>query len=216
MLDADADAFERTVVAPLADFRAEADGDRARLAPLLGDLDAAFGGRKRTVAVHGDFIPKNLLVDARGGCTVVDWETGEPRGIPLLDLVYFITRCAYLGTIAPGRRKAAGVRAFYGSDGAYARTARAALERYCRALDLPVALIAPVFRLHFLYKAMLKARTTSLDNPFTQLWLELFYEHLDERRGPWPALGNEPGHALDGVANGDGVGTSRANGAGAS
>jgi hypothetical protein len=93
-----------------------------------------------------------------------------------------------VGAIAPGRKKTAAVKAFYASQNAYAYVARSALQRYCTALGLAPGLIDPVFRLHFLHKAMLKARTTSLDNPVTQLWLDMFRERLDPQNGPWPAL----------------------------
>jgi hypothetical protein len=187
-VDADAAEIERVALDPLARFWRDAGGDPDAIAPLFASLRAALGARSHTFVVHGDFIPKNLLVGAAGECVVVDWETAETRGLPLLDLIYFITRCAYLGSIAPARRKAAAVRAFYASRGAHALVARDALHRYCGALGLTPALIEPTFRLHFLYKAMLKARTTSLDNPVTQLWLASFRERLGQEHGPWPAL----------------------------
>jgi hypothetical protein len=186
--DADAGELSRTVLAPFERFWALTGGEPSAITPVLDRLRAGFGTQPRTVVVHGDFIPKNLLVGPAEECVVVDWETAEPRGLPLLDLLYFITRCAYLGAIVPGRRKAAAVRAFYASRGAHARAAHDVVRRYCTALGLAPALVDPVFRLHFLYKAMLKARTTSLDNPVTQLWIELFRERLDPRQGAWPAL----------------------------
>jgi hypothetical protein len=76
------------------------------------------------------------------------------------------------------------VRRFYTRRaGARASLAGHALEQYCRALELPVALLRPLYRLHFLYKARIKAETTSLDNPVTQAWLELFAESASSGPG---------------------------------
>lgn len=38
-----------------------------------------------------DFSPWNLLVGPGGALQVLDWESAEPRGLPALDLVYFLT-----------------------------------------------------------------------------------------------------------------------------
>jgi aminoglycoside phosphotransferase (APT) family kinase protein len=181
-----AERFDRDVLEPLRVFWREAGGAKREVEIALEEVHAAFGGRPRTVVVHGDFIAKNLLVDGLGGCVVVDWETVEPQGLPLVDLFYFITRYAYVGGLGRGRKTDA-VRAFYNRPNRAAAHARAALEAHCGALGLPLALLAPVYRLHFLYKARLKARTTSLDNPVTRAWLELFAEAVRNRRGPFDA-----------------------------
>jgi aminoglycoside phosphotransferase (APT) family kinase protein len=181
-----AERFDRDVLEPLRRFWREAGGHKRDVEGVLEEVHAAFGGRPRTCVVHGDFIAKNLLVDGRGGCVAVDWETVEPAGLPLIDLFYFITRYAYVGGLGRGRKLDA-VRAFYAKPSHAAEHARAALDAYCSALDLPAALLAPVYRLHFLYKARLKALTTSLDNPVTRAWVEMFVEQVRNRRGPFEA-----------------------------
>ena len=47
------------------------------------------------VVNHGDAGPENMLVDSRGELAMVDWEDGEVDGLPLLDLVFFLTYLAF-------------------------------------------------------------------------------------------------------------------------
>jgi hypothetical protein len=58
------------------------------LAASAGVLPVAFEQR--------DFSPWNLLLDTTGGLGVVDWESAEPDGFPLLDLMYFLANCGFL------------------------------------------------------------------------------------------------------------------------
>jgi hypothetical protein len=59
-----------------------------RLAASAEFLPVAFEQR--------DFSPWNLLLDGDQGLGVVDWESAEPEGFPLLDLVYFLANCGFL------------------------------------------------------------------------------------------------------------------------
>jgi hypothetical protein len=44
---------------------------------------------------HRDFSPWNVLVTDAGELAVLDWEGGEPRGLPGMDLIYFMTFLAF-------------------------------------------------------------------------------------------------------------------------
>ena len=55
---------------------------RAILA-TLGDLPL--------VCEQRDCSPWNILIADDGGLVILDWESAEPRGLPMLDLVYFLT-----------------------------------------------------------------------------------------------------------------------------
>jgi Phosphotransferase enzyme family len=41
---------------------------------------------------HGDVFGENVILDERGGFTIVDWESAREHGLPLWDLFYFLTR----------------------------------------------------------------------------------------------------------------------------
>jgi len=43
------------------------------------------------VCEQRDCSPWNILIADDGGLVILDWESAEPRGLPMLDLVYFLT-----------------------------------------------------------------------------------------------------------------------------
>jgi hypothetical protein len=45
---------------------------------------------------HRDFIPWNVLMSSNGALGVIDWEAAELRGLPGVDMIYFL---AYLGFV---------------------------------------------------------------------------------------------------------------------
>ena len=53
----------------------------------LGDLPL--------VAEQRDCSPWNILIDHQGALAILDWESAVPRGLPGLDLVYFLTYLAF-------------------------------------------------------------------------------------------------------------------------
>jgi len=175
--DTSRERYEALALDPLRAFWLSAGGARSEIDPLLASVLDALGPRPRFVVTHGDFIAKNIQVERDGRAVLIDWETATPHGLPLIDLFYFITRQAYLAG-PPWRKKIDRVRRFYAVSSDAGEVARRALHHYCAALELPTSLIAPMQRIHFLYKARIKAETTSLDNPVTLKWLELFAESV--------------------------------------
>ena len=61
---------------------AKVQATRAILA-TLGDLPL--------VCEQRDCSPWNVLIDNEGELVILDWESAEPRGLPMLDLIYFLT-----------------------------------------------------------------------------------------------------------------------------
>ena len=59
----------------------------SRLCDQLGEIPS--------VIEHRDFGPWNLFLDDTRRITVLDWESSRVRGLPLLDLIYFITYMAF-------------------------------------------------------------------------------------------------------------------------
>lgn len=173
--DTTRERFEELALDPLRSFWLSAGGAPSEIEPLLSSVLDALGRRPRFVVMHGDFIAKNIHVERDGRAVVIDWETATAHGLPLVDLFYFITRQAYLAG-PPWRKKIDRVRRFYSEPSDANEVARLAAQHYCTALDLPTSLIAPMQRLHFLYKARIKAETTSVDNAVTLEWLHLFEE----------------------------------------
>ena len=95
---------ERLIAAPLEAFRrrfgsvadpADLRTTEEQLA-LLPELPPAFE--------HRDFAPWNLA-SGGGGLIAYDWESSEPRGLPVTDLVYFLVFAAFFldGALESGR-----------------------------------------------------------------------------------------------------------------
>jgi hypothetical protein len=57
---------------------------------------------------HRDCSPWNVLLSGSGRLALLDWESAEPAGLPLLDLVYYLTNATLFvdGTLASGRERA--------------------------------------------------------------------------------------------------------------
>jgi hypothetical protein len=98
-------AADHVVESALRDFAARFESvlDPAELraaerlvAPLLG---------LPSVPEHRDFSPWNVHVAPEGGLVVYDWESAEPAGLPLIDLVYFLAYLAFFqeGTVETAR-----------------------------------------------------------------------------------------------------------------
>jgi hypothetical protein len=135
--------IERSIVRDLADLEAAFPEDadlvrktRDRMAPL------AQSGLP-LVLEHRDLSHPNLLVDDRGKLAVLDWELAELRGIPALDLFFFLSYVARAlrGALSNAAAAAAVDQAFLGSDG----WARAQVRRYALALELPLDTLTPLF-----------------------------------------------------------------------
>jgi Phosphotransferase enzyme family len=84
----------RLVEQPLADLEAQfgavlGSGGAERARAVLAGLGAC-----PQVCEHRDCSPWNVVASADGPA-LLDWESAEPRGLPALDLVYFLATCAF-------------------------------------------------------------------------------------------------------------------------
>jgi phosphotransferase family enzyme len=64
---------------------------------LRARCDALVGAEAPLVATHNDLTMWNVLLDDRNSLGVVDWETAEDRGLPLVDFFYAVTDAAAAG-----------------------------------------------------------------------------------------------------------------------
>jgi Phosphotransferase enzyme family len=100
-----AEWWQRLVEATLTDFEQSfgpiLDAERLRetraILASLGDLPL--------VCEQRDCSPWNVLIAPDGKLVVLDWESAEPRGLPALDLIYFLTYLAFFldGAMETGR-----------------------------------------------------------------------------------------------------------------
>jgi hypothetical protein len=98
------------------------------------------------VCEQRDFSPWNVF-QGREGLVVLDWESGQPEGVPALDLIYFATHAAfYLEGAWVSNAYVAAYRAAWSRESAIGRVNLACVARYLDALGLD-ARIAPALRL---------------------------------------------------------------------
>jgi aminoglycoside phosphotransferase len=92
---------------------------------------------------HGDLSAPNILASPTGQLGVVDWELGEPQGLPGQDLFFALTylACASRRASRPDEYVAAFHDAFFGREA----WAQRYVERYARRLRIPGELLKPLF-----------------------------------------------------------------------
>ena len=111
----------------------------ARTREIVGGL-----GALPVVCEQRDFSPWNVF-EGPGGIVVLDWESGEPRGLPALDLIYFATHAAYyLERAWVTGRFVEAHRAAWSEKTALGRVNQACVARYLARLDLDPALLRPL------------------------------------------------------------------------
>jgi hypothetical protein len=86
---------------------------------------------------HRDCSPWNVVLTAAGAPALLDWESAEPRGLPGLDLVYFLANAAFEmdGALESGRTREAYARLLDPAS-APGRVAARCLADYCAPLGL--------------------------------------------------------------------------------
>ena len=92
---------------------------------------------------HGDFGPPNILVAQDGRLRVVDWELARARGLPAVDLFFFLTLVGFARSRArkPAEYLAAFRQMFFGQSA----TARHYIQSYVDSLGVPAATLVPLF-----------------------------------------------------------------------
>jgi hypothetical protein len=98
-------AFDEWIRPTFDRYRAEAGWSdwESDLVAYLSDLCALLSGtRVPVVAVHGDYAPANILLDAGRVSGVVDWELGRGAGLPFSDVFKFAASYgSYLDRASP-------------------------------------------------------------------------------------------------------------------
>jgi Phosphotransferase enzyme family len=99
---------------------------------LLDDL-----GDMPQVPEHRDCSPWNVVMTGSGSPALLDWESAEPRGLPALDLFYFLANAAF---VLDKALESGNTRDSYASlldpRTEYGRVAAACLDQYSERLGL--------------------------------------------------------------------------------
>ena len=156
---------------------------------MFDSLQTGFRGSFESVATHGELPPGNLILQPDDSCGFIDWETANLKGPPLIDLFYFTTRYVYVGGLVPWQNKAMTIKTFYASIGTGSTAgigyAKQAVEKYCQELGYDTGIVAPLFCLHFVYRAYLKSMMAGVGSDKAQLWFELFHHYQQDGKHRW-------------------------------
>jgi predicted Ser/Thr protein kinase len=89
------------------------------------------------VCEHRDCSPWNVLVQADGRVALLDWESAEAAGLPLLDLIYFLAYAAFFveGTMHTGREPSS-YRRMLDPATPVGRVYDECMRRYCAATSV--------------------------------------------------------------------------------
>ncbi len=131
--------FRRAVEQPLAALTnglpATATQERDLCARTLAEAEKLRDYLVPFVFEHGDLSHPNILIMPTGRAGVVDWELATPWGVPVADLIFFLTFVAFARHRAHERERhvEAFQTAFFGEE----TWARNAVRRYMKAMCLP-------------------------------------------------------------------------------
>jgi hypothetical protein len=134
----DADGWrERLVKAPLEEFERTFGPviDPARLAMTRAALESL--PPMSLVPEHRDFSPWNVLLSSDGQLGVLDWESAETAGLPLLDLVYFLAYLAGFRDAAPVGSQRSSYEGSLDPSTTTGRVTRACIDHYLAEVGIP-------------------------------------------------------------------------------
>jgi aminoglycoside phosphotransferase (APT) family kinase protein len=115
---------------------------------------------------HRDCAPWNIVLSAAGNPALLDWESAEPQGLPLLDLVYFLANATFIleGALDSGRTRES-YRRMLDPSTAPGAVAAQSLERYCHALGLDPLGVRPLRLLTWIVHARSDYSHSTLESP---------------------------------------------------
>lgn len=132
--------------------------DVRRSAFLQRQVESIGGARLPVVFQHGDPGTWNIRVRPDGSVGFLDWEAGDPRGVPLWDLFYFLRSFGVTVSRAHGIHDS--LRAFerqYLERTDLAAVQSDAVRRACDATGVPPAFVEPLFHTCWMHRAVKQA-----------------------------------------------------------
>ncbi len=133
------------------------DHHRRALERQLESL-AAANERFPAVFQHGDPGTWNILIDPSGRAGFLDWESADPRGMPLWDLLYFLRSfCVEAGRRTGNRDALAAFADSFLLRSKLQSFVTSALAHYCSAISLPASLLEPIFYSCWMHRSLKEA-----------------------------------------------------------
>lgn len=144
------DWFSRLVAEPLNKFESwfPLDDDEKAFESSMEIITRLKEVRMPLTVSHGDFSHPNILLMEDGNPGVLDWEQAEIRGLPVIDLFFFLTYVAFSRQRANlnGHYLSAFKSAFFGRQS----WTKPYVREYCRQMNVQVNSLTPLFLLNWL------------------------------------------------------------------
>jgi hypothetical protein len=97
------------------------------------------------VCEQRDFSPWNVLLGNAGELVILDWESAEPCGLPLLDLIYFLTYLMFfLDGAMESQRFTESYRALLDPTTLTGRIVAECQQRYLTCVGLDASVVRPL------------------------------------------------------------------------
>jgi hypothetical protein len=107
---------------------------------------------------HGDPGTWNIMVHKSGAITFIDWEAGEPQGMPLWDLFYYFrTYASWVSRMQGSRDSLKNFSQHFLSPSEIGSALIEATQRYCSIIGLDRELVKPLFYTCWMHRALKEA-----------------------------------------------------------
>jgi hypothetical protein len=134
---------------------------------------------------HGDPGAWNILASLNGEVFFLDWESAEPKGIPLWDMFYFLRSFAIALARKSGIRDALkGFEQQFLLNGQFRRFTFEALQDYCHKLELPAELVEPLFYTCWMHRSLKEANRLKPDQLYKSRYFNLLVYCIQKRSKP--------------------------------
>ncbi len=180
------DILDGILLQPAAELLSQTDGYEAYRRQLQALASRVVGKEGPVVAAHGDLTMVNVLVDDAGRLGIIDWETGRPAELPLMDFFYAVVDAA--AAVDDYRDRPAAFAECFAPAGRY-RPLVAPLQQSCeQALGLSEDQVALSFHASWLKFALDERDESAKAAPdeFLQIVRHAATGRY-ERAGRWPA-----------------------------
>jgi len=133
------------------------------------------------VVQHGDPGTWNMLVSKQGKIILIDWESGEPQGMPLWDLFYFLRAYASWVSRKQGRRDNLTSFAKQFLKPPWLVLLQNVTQSYSHQISLAEELIEPLFYTCWMHRALKEAARLTIDQLESSHYLNLLRVTIDQR-----------------------------------
>jgi len=131
---------------------------------------------------HGDPGTWNMLVAASDRVIVIDWEAGEPEGMPLWDLFYFMrTYGSWMSRVQGNKDPLKNFAQNFLEPSALHELLAKTLARYCAGVGLEAELIAPLFYTCWMHRALKEATRLQKDALSSGTYFKLLRLCIEQR-----------------------------------